>query len=103
MSETDHGVHHHEERRARRRLLSTTFVPEPQPRAAQELLLSPAAPAPAPDSNGMQVQRLPGQAWNLARVSQRNLPLEPSYSWLSSSAPPVTIYVVDRYLFFDLG
>lgn len=96
ISETDHDMHHHEERRARRRLLSATFVPEPQPRPALEPLPPAAAPAPQPESGGMQVQRLPLQAWNLARVSQRDLPLAPSYSWLSGGTAPVTIFVVDR-------
>lgn len=96
ISEPDHDMHHHEERRARRRLLRTTTVPEPQPHSAQALMPQLPAPAPQPESRAMQVQRLPGQAWNLARVSQRNLPLDPSYSWLSGSAAPVTIYVVDR-------
>lgn len=54
--------------------------------------------AQSANSTGLQVQQFTGQAfpWNLARVSQRDLPLAAEYTWASGSSALVNIYVVDR-------
>lgn len=100
ISESDQAMHHHQAITYRRRhLLETTIVPEPIPSATpdHESATTPLASAGFDNSTGLQVQQLPSQAWNLARVSQRDLPLAAEYSWASGSAAPVSIYVVDRY------
>lgn len=93
-------MHHHQAITYRRRhLLGTTIVPEPIPLATpdHESATISLMFAGFGNSTGLQVQQLPSQAWNLARVSQRDLPLAAEYTWASGNSALVSIYVVDRY------